>query len=77
MNRRNLFKLIGGALCAAAMDLTGVKPAVAKLTDEEWFIRNLNAAVAKIMETGEWKGALREVSLRESHQDNTPPGSML
>lgn len=26
MNRRNLFKLIGGALCAASIELTGIKP---------------------------------------------------
>lgn len=26
MNQRNLFKMIGGAMCAASMELTGVRP---------------------------------------------------
>lgn len=31
MNRRDIFKLIGGALCAASIELTGVVPRMPKL----------------------------------------------
>jgi len=29
MNRRNLFKLLAGAVCAAAVEVTGLKPVAA------------------------------------------------
>ena len=31
MNRRDIFKLIGGALCAASIELTGVVPRMPKV----------------------------------------------
>lgn len=31
MNRRSLFKLIGGALCAASIELTGVVPEIKRV----------------------------------------------
>lgn len=31
MNRRSIFKLLAGAACAAAIELTGVRPLVAKV----------------------------------------------
>jgi hypothetical protein len=31
MNRRNIFKLLAGVACAAAIELTGVKPLVAAI----------------------------------------------
>lgn len=31
MNRRDIFKIIGGALCAASIELTGVVPRMPKL----------------------------------------------
>jgi hypothetical protein len=36
MNRRNIFKFIGGALCAAAIEITGVRPSLPKFDPSEY-----------------------------------------